>query len=165
MRNYELTYIIKPDLDPASVTALIERINGFVKAEGGTVTKTNQWGMRHLAYPIRRFRDGNYIFSVVELESISLARVEQRLRMVEDLLRYLLVRADDGAAAEGDVMGGAEVAVEAAVPVQDAVVEIPVVEASVVEMPVVEMPMVEAPVVEAPVVEAPAEAVAVAPAA
>jgi small subunit ribosomal protein S6 len=117
MRNYELTYIIKPDLDPASVTALIERVNGLVTAEGGAVVKTNQWGMRHLAYPIRRYREGNYVFTVVQLESTSLARVEQRLRLIEDLLRYLLVRADDEGEGEGtaettDVMGGSDVAAQ-----------------------------------------------------
>lgn len=138
MRNYELTYIIKPDLDAASAAALMERVNGLVTAEGGAVVKTNQWGMRHLAYPIRRYREGNYVFSVVQLESTSLARVEQRLRLLEDLLRYLLVRADDegGEGAEGaedgadateasDVMGGSEATAEiaeAAPPVEPAAV-------------------------------------------
>jgi small subunit ribosomal protein S6 len=132
MRNYELTYIIKPDLDPASVTALIERVNGLVTAEGGAVVKTNPWGMRHLAYPIRRYREGNYVFTVVQLESASLARVEQRLRLIEDLLRYLLVRADDesdGAAEAADVMGGSDVAAqtvdaaEAAAPAEPAIAD------------------------------------------
>jgi small subunit ribosomal protein S6 len=109
MRNYELTYIVKPDLDPASQTALIERVTGVVTADGGTVVKTTQWGLRHLAYPIRRYREGLYVFSIIELEATALARVEQRLRLIEDILRYLLVRADDEGGA-ADVMGGDEAA-------------------------------------------------------
>lgn len=107
MRDYELTYIIKPDLDAATVTTLIERVTGFVTAEGGVVVKTNHWGLRQLAYPIRKFRDGNYVFTVVQIEAPALARIEQRLRMIEDVLRYLLVRAEDaGEEPAADVMGG-----------------------------------------------------------
>ncbi len=120
MRDYELTYIVKPDIDPATLTALVERVSGFVTAEGGTVSKTNQWGLRHLAYPIRRFREGHYIFTTIQIESPALARIEQKLRLVEDVLRYLLVRADEDAASPeadtADVMGGE--AVDAVAPVE-----------------------------------------------
>lgn len=111
MRDYELTYIIKPDLDPAAFAAVIERVNGFVTADGGTITKTNQWGMRQLSYPIRRYREGNYVFTQVQIEPASLARIEQRLRLTEDVLRFLMVRAEEGAnePVTEDVMGGAEV--------------------------------------------------------
>ena len=109
MRDYELTYIIKPDLEASALSALVERINGFVTADGGSIVKTNQWGVRHLAYPIRRYREGHYVFSVIQLEATALARIEGRLRLQEDVLRYLLVRADDASdttSGEPDVMGG-----------------------------------------------------------
>lgn len=112
MRKYELTYIAKPDLDANALAALIERINGFVTSEGGAVVETTQWGLRPLSYPIRKYREGYYVFSVVELEAPSLAKIEQRLRLTEDIIRYLLVRADEhnGAASDvADIMGGAEV--------------------------------------------------------
>jgi small subunit ribosomal protein S6 len=128
MRDYELTYIIKPDLDPAALAGVIERVNGFVTGEGGgVISKTNQWGMRHLAYPIRKYREGHYVFSLIQIEPPAMARIEQRLRMTEDVLRFLLVRVEEVAgepAAEDDVMGGAEV-------VEAPVAEAPVVEAAV----------------------------------
>lgn len=114
MRTYELTYIAKPDLDAASLAALIERVNGFVAAEDGTVLKTDRWGLRSLSYPIRKYREGHYVFTLVALKANALARIEQRLRLTEDIIRYLLVRADDAdtasdaSAAEADVMGGLE---------------------------------------------------------
>jgi small subunit ribosomal protein S6 len=132
MRDYELTYIIKPDLDPAALTGVIERVSGFVTAEGGgTISKTNQWGLRQLAYPIRRYREGQYVFSLIQIEPAALARIEQRLRLTEDVLRFLLVRADEDAAGEPeaeveDVMGGADVVAEA--PTEEAATE-PVAEA------------------------------------
>ncbi|MCS7055520.1 MAG: 30S ribosomal protein S6 [Thermoflexales bacterium] len=112
MRKYELTYIAKPDLDANALAALIERINSFVTAEGGAVVETTQWGLRPLSYPIRKYREGHYIFTIVKLEASSLARIEQRLRLTEDVIRYLLVRADERDSAEADapdIMGGAEV--------------------------------------------------------
>lgn len=109
-RNYELTYIMKPDLDAAAQAALIERVSGLVTAEGGAIVKANSWGQRQLAYPIGRYREGVYQFSLVQLEAASLARLEQRLRLLEDILRYLLVRAEEEDNAAPDVMGGAELA-------------------------------------------------------
>ncbi|GIV85119.1 MAG: hypothetical protein KatS3mg052_2126 [Candidatus Roseilinea sp.] len=117
MRKYELTYIAKPDLDASALAALIERVNGFVTSEGGAVVETTPWGLRQLAYPIRKYREGYYVFSVIELEAVSLARIEQRLRLMEDIIRYLLVRAD----AHGGAMPSAAGAMGAAeVPAQDA---------------------------------------------
>ncbi len=145
MRDYELTYIVKPDVDPATLTALVERVSGFVTAEGGTVSKTTQWGLRHLAYPIRRFREGHYIFTTIQIESPALARIEQKLRLVEDVLRYLLVRADEDATTPdtdtADVMGGE--AVEAV----DAVAPIEAVEAAPVSVSAIETASEPAPVV------------------
>ena len=145
MRDYELTYIVKPDIDPATLTALVERVSGFVTAEGGTVSKTTQWGLRHLAYPIRRFREGHYIFTTIQIESPALARIEQKLRLVEDVLRYLLVRADEDATTPdtdtADVMGGE--AVEAV----DAVAPIEAVEAAPAPVSAIETASEPAPVV------------------
>jgi len=111
MRKYELTYIAKPDLDASALAALIERVSSFVTSEGGAIVKTSQWGLRQLSYPIRKYREGYYVFSAIELEAPTLARLEQRLRLTEDIIRYLIVRADeDGNAANfqaADVMGSA----------------------------------------------------------
>jgi small subunit ribosomal protein S6 len=133
MRDYELTYIAQPGLDATNLAALIERINGFVTGEGGVVVKVNQWGLRPLSYPIRKFRDGYYVFCVLQLEAPSLARIEQRLRLVEDVVRYLLVHAeDDGDAGDRmpDMAGGAEMNVAeptASAPPTDAETQVPVV--------------------------------------
>ncbi len=94
-RTYELTYIVKPDLDSATLERLIERINEYVRADKGEVVKVTRWGTRALSYPIRRYREGHYIFCVVNLEAPAVARLENRLRLQEDVLRYLLVRAED----------------------------------------------------------------------
>ncbi|MFN3705524.1 MAG: 30S ribosomal protein S6 [Thermoflexales bacterium] len=98
-RTYELTYIVKPDLDAPNLERLIERINEYIRAEKGEIVKLSRWGMRAFAYPIRRYREGHYIFCLVNLEAPAVARLENRLRLQEDVLRYLLVRADQNTTA------------------------------------------------------------------
>jgi small subunit ribosomal protein S6 len=109
MRDYELTFIVKHDLDATNLNMLIEKVKGFVTSEGGVVSKTDMWGLRRLSYPIRKAREGQYIYMSVQLEPKSVARVEQRLKLSEDVLRYLMVLAEDDGKSK-DVMGGAETA-------------------------------------------------------
>ena len=97
MRDYELTYIVKPDVDAANLHAIIERVNGFITAEGGSVTKLDQWGIRRLSYAINKYREGQYVFIKTQLDAASVAKIEARLRLQEDILRYLLVRAEETA--------------------------------------------------------------------
>lgn len=114
MRDYELTYIVKPDVDAATLTALIERVNGFITAEGGSVTKLDQWGVRRLSYPINRYREGQYIFTLTKLNAASVAKIESRLRLQEDILRYLVVKAEDTGRPAAPPAAQAEAAVSVA---------------------------------------------------
>ncbi|MCL5994477.1 MAG: 30S ribosomal protein S6 [Chloroflexi bacterium] len=98
-RSYELTFIVKPDVDATNLTAIIDRVKEFITAEGGTITKVDQWGLRRLMYPIRKYREGHYVFALVQLDAPSIARIESRLRLTEDVIRYLLIRADETAPA------------------------------------------------------------------
>jgi small subunit ribosomal protein S6 len=113
MREYELTFIAKPDLDATNMAALLEKVTALFTTEGGKVNKLDRWGLRQLTYPIKKYREGQYVHMAVSLEAASVARIEQRLRLQEDLIRYLLVAAEENGTP--DVMGGAEVA-EAAEP-------------------------------------------------
>lgn len=94
-RNYELTFIVKPDIDATNLASLLERVKEIITAEDGSIIKADQWGMRRLMYPIRKFREGQYFFELLQLEASSIARIETRLRLAEDIIRYLLIRADD----------------------------------------------------------------------
>jgi small subunit ribosomal protein S6 len=94
-RNYELTFIVKPDVDATNLTAIIDRVKEFITAEGGSIVKVDQWGLRRLMYPIRKYREGHYVFALVQLNAPAIARIESRLRLNEDVIRYLLIRADE----------------------------------------------------------------------
>lgn len=90
MRNYEIAYIADPDLDETSLTALEEKIKGWVEAAGGSVVKVDRWGKRRLAYTIKKRRDGHYVFVQVALPSQAGAVVERNLRLTEQILRFMI---------------------------------------------------------------------------
>lgn len=94
-RNYELTFIVKPDTDATNLAILLEKVKDTITAEGGIIVKVDQWGLRRLMYPIRKYREGQYVFELVQLEGNSVAKIETRLRLMEDIIRYLFIRADD----------------------------------------------------------------------
>ncbi len=92
MRDYELVTIVRPDIADENVGGVTDRIGPWVTAQGGEVTKTDVWGRRRMAYPIRDFREGNYIISQLRIETRATTELERSLKLSEDVLRYLLVR-------------------------------------------------------------------------
>jgi small subunit ribosomal protein S6 len=97
-----------------------ERIKQLITDGGGDITREDQWGMRRLAYPIRRagqtFLEGNYLLTRFSTEGIAPAELETYLKLSEGVLRYLLVRTKDAGPPPPPVQEAALVAVEAAEP-------------------------------------------------
>ena len=95
MREYELVVILSPEVGDEEVPAAVEKISQFVTDRGGEVTEVNRWGRRKLAYPIRRHLEGSYVVSQLRLDPQTAAQLEANLRISEDVLRHLLVRAGE----------------------------------------------------------------------
>lgn len=94
MRNYELTFIIAPDVEDQDVQAVVEKVGRWVEADGGEVTSVDLWGRRKLAYPIRDYSEGTYVLLNVQLEPTALDELERNLKLDMSLIRYLLVRVE-----------------------------------------------------------------------
>ncbi len=95
MRKYELTYIIHPDSSGDKRSGVMAQVETWVKAEGGKVIKTSDWGRRQMAYAIRDQHEGHYIHLEVELPEAAITELERNIKLSEVILRHLLVRADD----------------------------------------------------------------------
>ena len=95
MREYELVVVLSPELGDEEVPAALEKIGQFVADRGGEVVEVNRWGRRKLAYPIRRHLEGSYVVSQLRLGPQAAAELEANLRISEDVLRHLLVRAGE----------------------------------------------------------------------
>ena len=95
MRDYELVVILSSELAEEEVPAAIDRLSQLIVDRGGEVKEVNRWGRRKLAYPIKRQLEGNYLVTQVRLEPNRTSDIEAGLRISEEVLRHLLVRAGD----------------------------------------------------------------------
>lgn len=95
MPCYELVFILSPDVTDEEVPNVINRVSDTVKKVGGSVSEIIQWGRKKMAYPIKRFAEGNYMLAKVELKQASIRELEASLRLSGEVLRHLLIRLDE----------------------------------------------------------------------
>jgi small subunit ribosomal protein S6 len=93
-RDYELGFILSPEVNEEETRAILDRIEQIVTAPGGQISKVTQWGRRRLAYPIQRHRDGYYIFTDMILTPETVAELERTLKVSEIVLRYVVRKRD-----------------------------------------------------------------------
>jgi small subunit ribosomal protein S6 len=94
MTLYEHTVIARPDLSAQQAQALADTFTEVVKAQGGEVSKVEYWGLRNLAYRIKKNRKGHYLHLNIKAEPAAIAELERTQRIHEDVLRYLTVKVD-----------------------------------------------------------------------
>jgi small subunit ribosomal protein S6 len=92
VRDYELMYIVRPDLDDDALRAAVKSVRGILETQGGEIVKTTLWGKRRLAYEVQRLRDGHYVLVVLRLDTSKVNEVERALRIHDTVFRHLLVR-------------------------------------------------------------------------
>ncbi|MCJ7855957.1 30S ribosomal protein S6 [Lachnospiraceae bacterium NSJ-143] len=92
MNKYELALVLRPELDEEAKPAEVQKIQDLITRFGGTVVKTDDWGKKRLAYPIQKVNEGFYLFIDFEAEGTTPAEIESRVRIMESVLRYLIVR-------------------------------------------------------------------------
>ena len=91
MPLYESTFIARHDISAQQVENLTETMANFVKENGGEVTKSEYWGLKNLAYRIKKNRKGHYVFFNLDAPSGAVHELERNLRLNEDVLRFLTV--------------------------------------------------------------------------
>ena len=94
MPLYESVLIARQDLAAPQAEALGETFQALLEANGAKVAKREYWGLRNLAYKIKKNRKGHYILMNVEGSGPAIAELERNLRIHEDILRYMTVRVD-----------------------------------------------------------------------
>ena len=90
VRDYELMYIVRPDLDDEALAAAMESVQTLVEGQGGEVVRTTPWGKRRLAYEIERMRDGHYVLLHIRLDGAKVRAVEQLLHIHDNVFRHLI---------------------------------------------------------------------------
>ncbi len=95
MPYYESVYIARPDISTAQVDALTENLTSIVGENGGTVTKNEYWGLKNLAYRIKKNRKGHYTLMNIDAPAAAIGELERNMRINEDVLRYMTIRVDE----------------------------------------------------------------------
>jgi small subunit ribosomal protein S6 len=91
LREYELIVVLSPEIGDDVVEGSIERVQQTVTSRGGEIVETKPWGRRRLAYPIKRFMEGNYVENQIRLDPAQVSSLEQTLRISEEVIRHLIV--------------------------------------------------------------------------
>jgi len=89
-REYELMYIVRPDLDDDQVRTTMDAVTSMVAENGGEVLKSSLWGRRRLAYLVGGFHDGYYVVADTRLPGERLGEIERQLKLSESVIRHLL---------------------------------------------------------------------------
>jgi len=95
MKKYEAAIVLKPHFEEEAAKQEFEKIEALITRFGGTVEKADEWGKRRLAYEIQKLREGIYCFITFTAEPGAPAEIESRLRIAEEVLRYLIVCVDE----------------------------------------------------------------------
>ena len=94
MNKYELAVVVSAKIEDDARAEVIEKVKDLITRVGGNVTDVDEWGKRRFTYEIQKMKEGFYYFIHFEAESTVPAELEQRIRIMDNVLRYLCVRQD-----------------------------------------------------------------------
>ena len=95
MSLYECVIIARQDIATTQVETLVEDFAGVIAANGGQVSKKEFWGLRNIAYRMKKNRKGHYVLLNVDAPAAAVKEFERQMSINEDVLRYLTVRVDE----------------------------------------------------------------------
>ena len=124
-RDYELGFILHPEVNEEQSNAILERIQQVVNNNDGQVVRVSQWGRRRLAYPIQHQRDGFYVFFDMILAPETVSELDRNLKVTEEVLRHIIIRRDPKIAQQDRAEREARAAQAALVQSEPPVVESP----------------------------------------
>lgn len=95
MANYESVLIARQDLGASQVNSLVSDLSEVLKKEGGEVVKVDNWGLKNLAYRIKKNRKGHYVLLNIVAPAKAIFEYERLMRLNEDVIRYMTIKVDE----------------------------------------------------------------------
>lgn len=95
MNKYELAVVVSAKIEDDERAATIEKVKEIITKNGGTITNVDEWGKKRLAYEVQKMREAFYYFIQFDADATVPAEIESRIRLMEDVVRYLVVRQDE----------------------------------------------------------------------
>jgi small subunit ribosomal protein S6 len=95
MNKYELAVVVSAKIEDEERAATIEKVKAYVERFGGNVTNVDEWGKKRLAYEVQKMKEAFYYFIQFEAEATAPAEIENRVRIMDNVIRFLCVRQDE----------------------------------------------------------------------
>ena len=95
MTKYELAVVVSTKIEDDARAAAVDKCKALIERFGGQITNVDEWGKKKLAYEIDKMNEGFYYFIHFDAEPTAPADIEKRVRIVDGVIRYLLVKQDE----------------------------------------------------------------------
>ena len=92
MSKYELAVVLNAKIEDEERVAVLEKVKGYITRFGGTITNVDEWGKKRLAYEVQKMKEGYYFFIQFDAETTAPIEIENRVRIMENVIRYLCVK-------------------------------------------------------------------------
>ena len=92
MSKYELAVVVNAKIEDDERTAVVDKCKALIERFGGTITNVDDWGKKRLAYEIQKMKEGFYYFIQFEADATCPAEVERHVRIMDNVMRYLVVK-------------------------------------------------------------------------
>ncbi len=92
IRNYELIMALSPVANEDEASSILEGISGYVNDQGGNIEDQEIWGIRRLAFPVKDFQEGNYVRTLLKMDSIQTQDFDKILEANQEILIHMLTR-------------------------------------------------------------------------
>lgn len=102
MANYESVLIARQDLGASQVNSIVEDLSSVIKKEGGEVVRVDNWGLKNLAYRIKKNRKGHYVILNIAAPASAIAEYERVMRVNEDIIRYMTIKVEEFSTVNSD---------------------------------------------------------------
>lgn len=95
MNKYELCVVVSAKIEDEERAKVIDKCKAYVERFGGTITEVDEWGKKRLAYEVQHMKEAFYYFIRFDAESTAPAEIESRVRIMDNVVRYLCVRQNE----------------------------------------------------------------------
>ena len=95
MNKYELAVVVSAKIEDEERAAVVDKVKTYIERFGGQISNVDEWGKKRLAYEIQKMHEGFYYFIQFEAEATAPAEIESRVRIMDNVIRFLCIRQDE----------------------------------------------------------------------
>jgi len=95
MNKYELAVVVSAKIEDEERAAVVDKVKALIERFGGQITNVDEWGKKRLAYEVQKMKEAFYYFIQFDAEATAPAEIESRIRIMDNVVRYLCVRQDE----------------------------------------------------------------------